>query len=80
MAQAYVIVSCKKGQEKNVLKNLSNIPEVIENDLTIGSYGLIIKIAAPTYNDISEIVTKKIRRLENIKNTITLNIIEEQGH
>jgi len=77
-AQAYVIINCKKGQEENVLQNMSKIPEVIENDLTIGSYEIISKIAAPTYNDISDIVTKKIRRLENIKNTFTINIIPEQ--
>ena len=47
--------------------------------MTIGSYGIISKVAAPTYNDISDIVTKKIRRIENIKDTITLNVIEEQG-
>ncbi len=78
MAQAYVIINCKKGQEENVLENMNKIPEVIENDLTIGSYGIISKIAAPTYNDISDIVTKKIRRLENIKDTFTINIIPEQ--
>ncbi len=79
MAQAYVIINCKKGQEENVLQNMSKIPEVIENDMTIGSYGIISKIAAPTYNDISDIITKKIRRLENIKETFTINIIPEQG-
>ncbi len=76
--QAYVIIKCKKGQEENVLQNLSTIPEVIENDLTIGAYGIINKIVAPTYNDISDIITKKIRRLKNIKETFTLNIIPEQ--
>ena len=79
MAQAYVIINCRKNQEKDVLQNLRKIPEVIENDMTIGSYEIITKVAAPTYNDISDIVTKKIRRIENIKDTITLNIIEEQG-
>ena len=78
MAQAYVIINCKKRQEENVVQILNTIPEVIENDMTIGSYGIISKIAAPTYNDISDIVTKKIRKLENIKESVTLNIIPEQ--
>ena len=46
MAQAYVIINCKKGQEENVLQNMSKIPEVIENDMTIGSYGIISKISS----------------------------------
>lgn len=78
MAQAYIIINCKKNHEKDVLENLGKIPEVIEDNITVGSYGIISKVAAPTYNDISDIVTKKIRKLEDIKDTITLNIIVEQ--
>ena len=61
-----------------MLRDLSNIPEVIEGDIVIGPYDLMCKIAAPTYNDISDIVTKKIRRMENVKTTTTLNVISNR--
>jgi DNA-binding Lrp family transcriptional regulator len=78
-AQAFVIIHCSKSYEPNVLQKLKEISEVISADVLIGSYEIICKIIAPTYNDISEIITKKIRKLENIKGTITLNVIQNQG-
>jgi DNA-binding Lrp family transcriptional regulator len=74
-AQAYIAIHCKRTKEDQVLRDLSNIPEVIEGDIVIGSYDLMCKVVAPTYNDISDIVTKKIRRVENVKATTTLNVI-----
>jgi DNA-binding Lrp family transcriptional regulator len=62
-----------------VLQNLKDIPEVIEADILVGSYEMICKIVAPTYNEISDVVSKKIRKLGNIKSTITLNVVEKQG-
>ena len=75
MAQAYVLIDCKKTDEYEVLRKLSQIPEIIEGDVLIGSYNIVCRVVAPTYNDISDVVTKKIRKLENIKVTRTLNLI-----
>ena len=61
------------------MKRLQEIPEVIEADLLIGYYEIICKISAPSYNDISEIVTSKIRKISGIKSTITVNVINNQG-
>ena len=74
-AQANIVINCKSTKEDQVLRDLSNIPGVIEGDIVIGAYDLICKVVAPTYNDISNIVTKKIRRMENVKSTTTLNLI-----
>ena len=79
MAQAYVLINCKKTAEPEVLRNLSEIPDVIEGNVVIGYYEILCRIIAPTYNDISDVITKKIRKFKNIKSTSTLNIIEEQG-
>ena len=60
-------------------RDAKEIPEVVGIDMLIGSFEIICTIVAPTYNDISNIVTKKIRKIENIKSTITLNVVENQG-
>ena len=75
MSQAYVLLECDKNYEKYVINNLSTIPEVVDGDVLIDQYQIICNIMAPTYNDISDIVTKKIRKIPNIKGTITLNVI-----
>ena len=77
MATAYVLISCWADEKLTILECLSEIPEVIEGDIIIGSYEIICKVAAPTYNDISDVISRKIRKLENIKSTITLNIVPE---
>jgi len=79
-AQAYVITIHRvKTDEPYIMKKLQEIPEVIEVDLLIGYYEMICKISAPSYNDISEIVTSKIRKIPGIKSTITVNVINNQG-
>lgn len=79
MAQAFITIHCSKSDESRVMKNLEEIPEVIEADVLVGSYEIICRIAAPTYNNISEIVSKKIRKIPGIKSTITINVINNQG-
>jgi len=79
MAQAFVTIHCSKSDEYNVMKNLEEIPEVIEANVLIGHHELICKIVAPSYNDISEIVSKKVRKIHGIKSTTTINVINNQG-
>jgi len=79
MAQAFVTVHCLKSDEPKIMQRLEEIPEVVEVDMLVGNYEMICKIAAPTYNDISEIISKRIRKIPEIKSTITINIINNQG-
>ena len=79
MAQAFVTIHCLKSNESKVMQNLEEIPEVIEADMLIGNYETICKIAAPTYNEISEIISKRIRKIPEIKSTVTINIVNNQG-
>ena len=79
MAQAFVTIHCLKSNESKIMQKLEEIPEVIEADMLIGNYEIICKIAAPTYNEISEIISKRIRKIPEIKYTITINIVSNQG-
>jgi DNA-binding Lrp family transcriptional regulator len=79
MAQAFVIIHCNKSQESMVLQELKKITEVIEADGLIGSFEIICKIVAPTYEEISNIISKQVRKIPNIKSTITLNVVGNQG-
>lgn len=79
MAHAYILINCTKLDLERIVKDLQKIPEVIECNSLFGSFELICKVVAPSYNDISEIVSKKIRKIPGIKSTVTLNVIENQG-
>ena len=77
-AQAFITIHCLKSEESNIMKKLEEIPEVIEADMLIGNYEIICKVSAPTYNDISEIISNKIRKIPGIKSTTTINVINNQ--
>jgi len=79
MVQAFVIIHCSTLNENTVLHKLKEIPEVVEADILIGSFEILSMIVAPTYNEISDVVSNKIRKIENIKSTITLNVVQNQG-
>lgn len=76
MSQAYILLDCEKGKEVDTMQNLGKIAEVIDGDVLFTSQ-VICNVVAPTYNEISDVVTKKIRKLSGIKGTTTLNVI---GH
>ena len=75
MSQAYVLLECEKGKELDTMNKLKSIAEVIYGDVLLNTHQVICNVVAPTYNEISDIVTKKIRKLPNIKGTTTLNVI-----
>ena len=79
MSQAYIILDCEKGREIDTVHNLKPIAEVLDGDVLMPSHQVICNVVAPTYTEISDIVTKKIRKLPGIKGTTTLNIVGRQS-
>lgn len=78
LAQAYVVIHCDKGEEYNILKNLTHIPEVKEADVVFGYYDVICRVEAPEYKILENVITKAIRSLPHLRTSMTLNIIKEQ--
>jgi len=76
--QAYVVIHGDKGEEFNILKNLSHIQEVKEADVVFGYYDIICKIETSEYKILEDIITKAIRKLPHVRTTMTLNVIPEQ--
>ena len=77
-AQAYVVIHCDQAREDLVLRDLNKIPEVKEGDVVYGNYDVIGKVEAQNQKELENIITKKIRNLECVRTTMTLNIVQEQ--
>ena len=77
-SKAYIILHTERDEEFSVLRNLSKIAEVKEGDVVFGNYDVIGKIEAENQKELEKIITKDVRGLENVKTTMTLNVIEEQ--
>ena len=78
METANVLVQCKIAHEMEVLKALLEIDLVKEAKGTFGYYDIFTKIQGESSEEIEDIITKKIRTIENVTTTTTLSIIPEQ--
>jgi len=74
----YVVHQTEKGEEYEVLRNLSYIKEVKEADVVFGFYDVLCKIEASEYQTLEKVITKAIRALPHIRTSMTLNVIAEQ--
>ena len=76
---AYVLIDCEQGFEEETIKELKQLPEIVEVYQTLGAYDLIAKVSADTFDKLTEIITWRIRRIDRIRSTITLIAIECQS-
>ena len=75
MPSTFVILNVEKDRESEVLDELRSIPEVKEAYRVYSVYDIIAKIEAPTTDELKEVITWKIRRLEKVESTLTLVIL-----
>jgi DNA-binding Lrp family transcriptional regulator len=72
MAVSFVLINAAPAHEHEIHHKLSKIPEIIELHPLFGEYDLIAKIEADSFENIGDIVVKKIRVIEGIIDTKTL--------
>jgi DNA-binding Lrp family transcriptional regulator len=77
MPKAFVLVNTEIGSEADVLKDLKKIEGVEEAYAVYGVYDIIAKVGAETMDKLKEIVTWRIRRLDKVRSTLTMIVIEE---
>ena len=78
MATAYVLINCELGSEESIIQELKNLGNVIEVHGTFGAYDILAKIESPTVDVLRETITWKIRKIDQIRSTLTLMGIEGQ--
>jgi DNA-binding Lrp family transcriptional regulator len=78
MATAYVLINCELGSEESIIHELKNLDGVIEVHGTFGAYDILAKIESPTVDVLRETITWKIRKIDQIRSTLTLMGIEGQ--
>ena len=78
MATAYVLINCELGSEESIIQELKILDSVIEVHGTFGAYDILTKIESPTVDVLRETITWKIRKIDQIRSTLTLMGIEGQ--
>ncbi len=69
-----MLISCEIGEEQSLISQLKKIPEVKSCLITYGSYDVVAEFVTDTSSQMNEIITSKIRKLQNIRSTITLRV------
>ena len=79
MAEAYVLVNCDLGAEEEIISGLKQIEQVKEVHGTFGAYDIIAKVQTESADKLREAITWKIRKMDKIRSTLTLTVVEGQG-
>jgi len=72
MEKAYVLIVSETGSEQHVIEKLLMIDEIKEVNRVWGAYDVVIKVVGHTSDAVREIITGKIRKIEDIKTTVSL--------
>ncbi|MEM3007830.1 MAG: Lrp/AsnC ligand binding domain-containing protein [Candidatus Nitrosotenuis sp.] len=78
MATAYVLINCDLGAEESVISQLKSLDDVKEVHGTFGTYDVLAKLSSEKTENIRETITWKIRKINQIRSTLTLMGIEGQ--
>ena len=78
MTVAYVLINCDLGSEENVISQLKSFGDVREVHGTFGAYDILAKLASEKAENIRETITWKIRKINQIRSTLTLMGIDGQ--
>jgi DNA-binding Lrp family transcriptional regulator len=76
MPSAFVLINAEIGSEDEVAAELRKIPAVRESYVVYGVYDIVAKVEGETMDKLKEIVTWKIRRLEKVRSTLTMIVVE----
>ena len=74
---AYVLITVQSGGEKEVLKRISNLKEIIEANLVVGEYDAVVKVRVEDISKLDKFLTDKLRSLPDVFLTTTMIITRE---
>jgi len=73
---AYVLINAEIGAEGDVVKQLEANTGVKEAWVVYGVYDIVTKVEAENTERLKEIISDNIRKLDGVRNTLTLIPIE----
>ena len=77
MAIAYVLINCDLGSEEQIIEELKHISDVKEAHGVFGAYDILAKVESANVETLRETIMWKIRKIDKVRSTLTLMVIEE---
>lgn len=79
MPTAYVLINCDLGSEESIIGELKRLPQTVEVNGVYGVYDIVAKVRADTMEKLRETITWQVRKIDKVRSTLTMIIIEGQG-
>ncbi|MER3407982.1 MAG: AsnC family transcriptional regulator [Nitrososphaera sp.] len=79
MPTAYVLINCDLGSEESIISELKKLPETVEVSGVYGVYDIVAKVRADTMEKLRETITWHVRKIDKVRSTLTMIVIEGQG-
>ena len=77
MPIAFVLINAEIGSESDVLDELKKIEGVEEAYSVYGVYDIIAKVKADSMEKLKDIVAWRIRKLNKVRSTLTMIVVEK---
>ena len=78
MVTAYVLISCDLGFDVEIIDEIKQLEDVKEVHGVFGAYDILVKLESANVENLKDIITWKIRKLNRVRSTLTLLTIEGQ--
>jgi DNA-binding Lrp family transcriptional regulator len=78
MPTAFLLINTEMGSESEVLEALRKMENVRETFVVYGVYDLIARVEAETMDQLKDIITWKIRRLDRVRSTLTMMVAQDR--
>ncbi len=76
MPVVYILINAELGMEEDLIQELRKIENIKEAYVAYGVYDVIVKAEAENMESLKELVAFKIRRMKEVKNTLTMTVAE----
>lgn len=78
MTTAFVFITTEPDSMVEVLKKVRTVEGVEEAEMVYGLYDIVVKIKGDTMDKLKGTITKGIRRIENVRQTLTMMVVEPE--
>lgn len=78
MPKAFVLMNAELGSEDSIVSELKSIDGVKEIYQVYGVYDIVAQVESETMEKVKETITWKLRKLNGVKSTLTMIVMEWQ--
>jgi DNA-binding Lrp family transcriptional regulator len=72
----FVLINADLGAEEQLVKDLKSTENVKDVYVVYGVYDIVARIEGETMEKVKETITWKIRRLDRVRSTLTMIVVE----